>query len=1033
MDIAVAKDRLASVVKPDSITASQGDFLATHVAMKKLVMLNKFEFVPTSEKYTSEEDIYKKFIVNPSNKHQFIVVYGQSGTGKSHLIRWFEARYKADCPDDEVVLFIRRSDNTLKGTIRQLLDKPEVQDIGNKEIIKRLANASAAVPEDKLKDMIYHNFIIEINNDDDEYEIQLNNIKRKRLVAFFNNETIHDYMMRSGGPIERIYSKVAENSFVDLDTIAQFKPEDFIVSVDLYDDMQQAGADPKADKMARALMANGAMDDAKKFSDYLNQFVEIVIQRCAGIEPGDFEQVFMDIRKELYRIGKNLTLFIEDVTSFTGVDNALLNALMEEHNDRDICRISSVVGGTNAYINDCFRQNHRDRVTQYVYIPDDVFDESGLYEFVGRYINAMSLPVDRISEWVNNKALPGEYPVHEVAQGNDWEYIDIPYGKKLCLYPFTKNSIKYLYRNELTKGHQTPRYIIRDIIEPVVSDLLYNETNFPSKKYALVNINTTLNFTVHNQIQDEKLADRVFCFMSIWGNNEAKEFTYDSITYIAGLPTYAYEEFGMPIVNLQKVDSGSGIKPMSNIEPETPPQDAGPSGESSNIPAIPSEKQKKLDDANVKLTQWANGMPINLSTTGGAEGTIRTAREDMGDFLISAINWQAEGVSMDNVAKVKASISGKASKYKLVALENQTKGNGYYVLPANWDSLNVINAFIRRREFGSQSWEYVGSDFDAYVITSWTARIKKQIVKAVTQYDDKNDTKYIEAAVTAEMYRLILNGEYREKSLRNLTANYIFCNHPAKNKNTWHSNEWNALLAVMHQGDADIINRETVRQYFNLLQGSAAGNVVVLDAINLSKIIRKAKTNKLQIPEEDFQLDDKVKLRKDTYAFLNDIVSRIENVVNAEIDIAKKEIQIVYDCFDDDEVEEEDIDALLTKVNQFYKEIDETQINIKAVAVDGVKKAIKQIAKAIGDITKVLDEDDPLTILMAFSGDPVGVIQPLIELIKQVEKDISEANKQISSRKSLLGNSETDEESGTHYKTELSVIASDMDMIGVLQ
>ena len=41
MDIAIAKDRLASVVKPDSITASQGDFLATHVAIKKLVMLNK--------------------------------------------------------------------------------------------------------------------------------------------------------------------------------------------------------------------------------------------------------------------------------------------------------------------------------------------------------------------------------------------------------------------------------------------------------------------------------------------------------------------------------------------------------------------------------------------------------------------------------------------------------------------------------------------------------------------------------------------------------------------------------------------------------------------------------------------------------------------------------------------------------------------------------------------------------------------------------------------------------------------------------
>ena len=712
MDLSIAKERLAAVVKPDSITASQGDFLATHVEIKKLVLLNKFEFVPTSQKYTSEEDIYKRFIINPTNRHQFIVVYGQSGTGKSHLIRWFEARYKADRPDDEVVLFIRRSDNTLKGTIRQLLEKPEVQDIGNKEIIKRLANASVAVPEDKLKDMIYHNFIIEINNDNDEHEIQLNNIKRKRLIAFMNNETIHDYMMESGGPIERIYSKVAENSFADLDTIAQFKPEDFIVSVDLYDDMQQAGADPKAEKMARTLMANDAREDAKKFSDYLNQFVEAVIQRCAGIEPGDFEQVFMDIRKELYRLGKNLTLFIEDVTSFTGVDNALLNALMEEHNDRDICRLSSVIGGTNAYINDCFRQNHRDRVTQYVYIPDDVFDEDGIYEFVGRYVNAMSLPTDVISSWVDAKALPGEYPVHEIVEGKKWEYVEIPYGKKLCLYPFSKNSIRYLYKNELTRGHQTPRYIIRDIIEPVVSDLLYNAENFPSKKYTLVNINTTLNFMVHNQVKDEEQADRVFRFMSIWGNNEAKQVTLEDITYIAGVPSYVYEELGLPIVNLQRTTSVSGLK--SNPNPTS--VDPNHSPDSAPKPVIPPDKQKKLDDANTKLTQWANGMPINLSTTGGAEGTIRTAREDIGDFLMSAINWQAEGVSLDNVSKVKAAISGKASKYKLVALENQTKGNGYYILPATWDSLNVINAFIRWREFGNQSWKYPGSDFDVYQI-----------------------------------------------------------------------------------------------------------------------------------------------------------------------------------------------------------------------------------------------------------------------------------------------------------------------------
>ena len=1026
MDLSIAKERLAAVVKPDSITASQGDFLATHVEIKKLMLLNKFEFVPTLEKFASEEDIYKRFIINPSNRHQFIVVYGQSGTGKSHLIRWFEARYKADRPDDEVVLFIRRSDNTLKGTIRQLLEKPEVQDIGNKEIIKRLANASAAVPEDTLKDMIYHNFIIETNNDNDEHEIQLNNIKRKRLVAFLNNETIHDHMMEPGGPIERIYSKVAENSLADLDTIAQFKPEDFIVSVDLYEDMWQAGADPKAEKMAKALMANDAMEDAKRFSDYLNQFVETVIQRCAGIEPGDFEQVFMDIRKELYRLGKNLTLFIEDVTSFTGVDNALLNALMEEHNDRDICRISSVVGGTNAYINDCFRQNHRDRVTQYVYIPDDVFDENGIFEFVGRYVNTMSLSTDVISAWVDAKALPAEYPVHEVIEGKKWEYIEIPYGKKLCLYPFSKNSIRYLYKNELTRGHQTPRYIIRDIIEPIVSDLLYNAANFPSKKYALVNINTTLSFMVHNQVKDEEQADRVFRFMSIWGNNEAKQFKHEGITYIAGIPTYVYEELGLPVLNLQETAPTPVVSSPTPVNPK--PDDApGPAL------VIPPDKQKKLDEANEKLTQWANGMPINLSTTGGVEGTIRTAREDMGDYLMSAINWQAEGVSWDNVSKVKASISGRASKYKLVALENQTKGNGYYILPATWNSLNVINAFIRWREFGNQSWEYPGSDFDVYQVTSWTSRIKKQIVKAVILYDDKNETKYIEAAMAAEMYRLILNGEYREKTIGNLTAEYLFCNHQAKNKNTWHSNEWKSLLTVMQQKGADAINRETVRQYFNIVQGSTAGSVVVLDAVNLAKTIRKVKTSKLQIPDGDLQTEDKVKLRKDTYSFLMDITSRIGSVARAEIDVAKKTIQPIYDCFDDDDVEEDDISEFLSKVNQFYKEIDDTQINIKTASTDGIKKGLKQIAKAVGDITKVLDEDEPLIVLMAFSGDPIGTIQPLVALINQVSGDIAEAEKHIINRRNNLGVSGSSEEDENHYREELSVIESDLKLLGALR
>ena len=65
-----------------------------------------------------------------------------------------------------------------------------------------------------------------------------------------------------------------------------------------------------------------------------------------GLEPGDFEQVFLEIRRELKRQGKSLTLLIEDITAFTGVNVALLNVLSYNNTGmyEDLCRISSIIG-----------------------------------------------------------------------------------------------------------------------------------------------------------------------------------------------------------------------------------------------------------------------------------------------------------------------------------------------------------------------------------------------------------------------------------------------------------------------------------------------------------------------------------------------------------------------------------------------------------------------------------------------------------------------------------------------------------------
>ena len=1020
MNSEIAKERISYVARPDSITTSEGDFLATHVAIKKLKVLEKFDIAPTGGKSFSEEDIFKKYILNPEDRHQFVAIYGQSGTGKSHLIRWFAARYEQNKPKDEVVLFIRRSDNTLKGTIRQLLEKPEVQGISNKEIYERLVKASVSVEENKLKDLIYHNFIIEIDHDLDDHDIQLGNVMKRKVVAFLNNEIVHDFLLRKKGPIERMYSKIAEHSTVDRDTIAQFEKEDFLVSQDLYESIQRAGADRKAERLALELLSDekGATT-AKKIADYLNQFRNDVIQRCAGIEPGDFKQRFLDIRKELFRLDKKLTLFIEDVTSFTGVDTALLDALIEEHTGKrdggSLCRISSVVGTTNNYLQHNFKDNHKDRITKYVYIPSDVLDEDGLYEFVARYVNTMSLNEDIISDWVNGHANPEDYPIHDVVEGKNWEYINVGHEKKINIYPFTKNSILYFYNNVLEKGHQTPRYIIRDIIEPVVRDAIFNKENFPSIDVKIVNVNTTLSFRIHSQVDDQDAADRLLKFMSVWGNGTPDQYEENGKIYISAISKDMYDDFSFPVLQMDKVEAPktSPQKKVSN-NATTPKVTSEISVDACEI-VVPAAKIKKVNDANTLLTKWTNEKKIDISATVGAAGTVHSAiYDEIPDYLFTAINWQVEGISMDNARKV------KDSAVLLVALEGQTKKEGLYVLPANWNSINIILAFIRWKEYGNKSWNYPDADFDAYLITTWTEAIKKTLVTKVSEYKSGIETKYIEAAVSAEIYRTILAGEFREKSLKNFNLQTLFASKPNKATSNSHCSEWKSLVSVMSQKSADVNNQQTVRRYFNIGQGGASTNVV-LAAIALSKVFGKVKKSRLIIEPEEKQNDDRIKQRRDAYTFLNDIEERIESVAKSELENGKAKLQRIYDTFGDNEIGEDELTEFISRVKKFYEEANKAQVNVKEISLDGIKK-VSILEKAISDIAAVLDEDDPLTIIMAFSGDPVTTIKPLIDIIDALETVITKANTIIANKKAALGPDGEDSVDNNRYSAELESI-----------
>ena len=1005
MNSEVAKQRLSEVVRIDTITSSYGDFIATHVPFKRIQLQKVYELSAASETYT-EEQIYKKVVLNQKDQHQFVLVIGSSGAGKSHLIRWFDAKIERQKPENEVVLFVRRSDNTLKGTIKQLLEKPEVVSIQNKELYERLVNATSTISESKLMNSIYHQFIVEIEDDNGETVDYISNADRKRIAPLLNNELFKARMMADDGPIARIYSKVAESSVADnRDVIPEFLPDDFQVELAFCDKVERDGGDKKAIRLLDKLYMEPDVADA--IAKYLNSKVDAVIQSCAGLEPGDFEQVFKEIRKELKKQGKSLTLLIEDITAFTGVNEALLNVLTVWHtgeNEKDgMCRISSIIGTTSEYYKSHFRDNYKNRVTQFIVIPDDVFgsSEDDLCEFVGRYLNAMSLPKDEIEVWANSDGSGNTLPVHEVKQGKGWEVATTEEGKNLNLFPFSRRAIVYLYNNILQENYRTPRYFLRDVVEKAVRDALWNFEKFPSFKIVNNHINSSLREVIQKNCVSNKQFERMYLFMCIWGDATTDTYQEDGITYISGLSTYVYEDMGFPLINGRKVAA-------KLAQPKTIGRSAGQTSISATIVKTPAQiaAEQKLQAERAKLNEsfqviesWIAGETINVGATTDNIALISHAREDMCSYLYSAIDWQAEGVSMDNIDKI------RKGKDRLVGFERQKRGADqiFYKLPADRETQVVIEAFLKWNVLGKRSWNFDGADRCVYRVQLWTEKIKRPLIEAITMFENRK-IDYFKCAMMAEFYRIILLGLSKATTVDGLKAEHILDNGIRGLGENSHSDAWKSLVGIITRNEKDKINRDTVIQYCNIIQGGGHTQVF-LDREKFDAMVKTIKKEKLTVESSDLDLVDQVKLRRDARDYLRMILERLGKVQEDELAKANAIMMTIKDNFGTTDVDDEDIEDMVEKIVEFYRTAEDSKLPVKyeQELFDAVKKCSTSTSKAIKEIVAAQKTNNALDCILAFSQDPIRRVEKLEQLLKKVIADIAKIKSELEARKAKLG------------------------------
>lgn len=1020
MNIEIAKKRYKDVFLPDVIDNSQGDFLAKHVPMKKLYFTDHAEVTEQDQKNPlTEEEIYE-LVFSQQEEDQFVLVKGASGAGKSHLIRWFDSMLHIRKAETDVVLYIRRADNTLKGTIRQLIDLPEVKRLPNRELYKKLASASTTVPELELKNTIYYGFINLIESDDgkagSEEERIVSNVDRRHLIALLQNATFKERLMGFGGPIDRIYTKIAENKTFEInDKAARFEEIDFEIDSEFRTELINVGADDKARKIADKMLGN--TEFVNKIVIYVNKFVEKVVQRCTGLEPGDLRAVIEEIRQELYKQNRTLTIMIEDITAASGVDESLLDALLTNKKgyfDKNLCRINSIVGVADGYYRDNFRTNIKGRIKQFINVPDEMFngDTDGLVEFFARYLNTISLDTETITSWVADRAEPEFYPIHEVTIGKGWG--DFQFGdKKINLFPFNKHAIIFLYKNQ-DVTQRNPRALMRNLIEPYVKDALENLTSFPVRRTTLEGIDPKLRNVIYNRDDlDDNTKIRLSQFMYIWGNGTDGIYKDGEVRYIAGLPESIYIELGLPVIDGKLVSKPKEEHEVEKTDIERDNrmlQKGNTGGENEQIAVALMEVDKWIENKEYKL---------NIGATTKNVRVLNDARKNINDYLFHVIDWISEGVSMDAVMKMRDS---QGQGKFLVAFERQkTKSEAVITLSASIESRKIIEAFVRWSEVGNKSWNFAGSTDYLYRVQKWTESIKPQIIKAVTHYEDR-EIDYFSFAAAAEYYRLILNGLCKKyQNQLNFSPDILLQKNGSVTEEGGHTKAWNDLQKITNGSDG-IENRKCVLQYFNLPQGDAVTSTnYEFDYVSFNKAVKKVINKGLQYNDDELQLDDPIKKRRLVSEYLKKILDRVNLVVTEERIAISEKMDVIKSLIDLQEIEDEDdIKDIISDIKKFYSQAQTSHISVALrtdyALIHSCHKNAGVILSSLRTALQMQEIEDPVEALIRLSRDPLGGLTPFVRLLEQVNADLGKANREMVDRMQRKSGSQSAEEETAYMK-----------------
>lgn len=616
------------VIRTDADTFPAHVFRAVHSPRQLTVRQ------PGGRTYPMEPELLLEQFCDPTTDYRQLIILGEAGSGKSHFIRWMELDLERR--PGALVLSIAKSGLSLRGVVQRLVeamppgkqqeefrqrlaqvaDMPHDQREQRQRVCQELSQvlrnapplAGLSAAEQTLCKMLWTLF--------QDVEVMLSHFEKDdSIIAQLARHVFHTHKAGSRQ-----------------DEAREFRSEDFQFAA-----LQLPKAAAPTRPVLQRLIADQGGASRRIAADFVNQNLPQAIQGCLRFRGEDLSALMNELRRWLSSQSQELILLIEDLTMLQGLDQALLNTLIAQTDDRGrrtlgVLRWAAAV--TTGYFEGTrLRDTVDSRTWLYVDMNRAFASENEriaadvLTELTVRYLNAVRVGEKRLIEWHENQDDEGgRRPPNACENCGYQEPCHTGFGavEGIGLYPFTQMALMQMESRLFYPRDQ--RFNLRQFLNQVTKPLLIEFRDhlvqgvFPPREF-LERLGGPQFLTAATQTllehQNRDLAPRWITLLDLWhGQNE-----------ITGLRSEIHTAFG-----LQEPRGGPQEPDKPGTKPEPPP----------DTPSPPT----RLDNDIARLEEWGNDRRVPDSAL---ENRLRMR---LFHAIVAHVDWDDLGLFQNRICRL---------------------------------------------------------------------------------------------------------------------------------------------------------------------------------------------------------------------------------------------------------------------------------------------------------------------------------------------------------------------------------------------